>query len=277
MSSAMLPEVDFAGIKISRLLIGGNPFAGNAHTNSSLGQEMLDYYTVANIKKDLAECEKQGITCGQLRGDMHIRRLLKEYWDEGGQIKWLAQTAPEMGDFATHVTQVKNYGASAIYVHGGVADRLFRNGGLDELHECIKVMRDLGIPIGLGAHNPELIEEVDAQGWDLDFYATCLYNITRRPQESFIATGRVHEEEFLPEDPARMCQTIRQTNKPVVAFKALGAGRNCGSREDIRKALEFAYANIKPGDVVTVGVFTKHENQIAQNAGMVREILAQRV
>ncbi|MDO8682112.1 MAG: hypothetical protein Q7N50_01330 [Armatimonadota bacterium] len=274
MDSMTLPQVQLGNLTVSRLMVGGNPFAGNSHLSVELSNDMLDYYTVANIKNDLRECERCGITTAQLRADMHIRRLLKEYWDEGGAIKWLAQTAPEIGDFPTYVQQIKAWGASAVYLHGGVTDEHYQMGRLGVMRERLKMMRDLGVAIGLGAHDPEVIEEVESQGWDLDFYACCFYNLSRTPRESFVATGRAHEEQFLQDDPERMCRTIRQVSKPVVAFKILGAGRRCGSAEEVRRAFEFAYSNIKPIDTVTVGVFSKHANQIQENARIAREILA---
>jgi hypothetical protein len=273
MGNAALPEVSLGSVKVSRLMIGGNPFSGNSHISAELSDEMLNYYSTANIKVVLRDCERCGITAVQLRGDMHIRRVLREYWNEGGKIKWLAQSAPEMGDFPTHIQQLKGWGASAMYLHGGVTDDHFKRGELGVMRERLKLARDLGIAIGLGTHNPEVIEEVESQGWDLDFYAACLYNLSREPRESFVATGRLSEEEFDPEDPPRMCRTIRQASKPVVAFKILGAGRQCGTPEDVRKAFEFAYTSIKPTDAVTVGVFCKDKNQVEENAAITRDIL----
>ena len=277
MSAPALPEVSLGNVKVSRLMVGGNPFSGNSHRTTELSEEMLDYYTTERIKADLWECERCGITAAQLRGDGHIRRLLREYWNEGGKIKWLAQSAPEMADFATHVKQVKSWGASAMYIHGGVADGLFSEGRASELHEQLKLLRDQGIPIGLGAHRPQLVEEAESQGWDLDFYVCCFHNLSRTPHESFLATGRVSDERFVPDDPARMCHTIRHVAKPVVAFKVFGAGRRCDTPDGAREALEFAYGNIKPTDAVTVGVFTKHSNQIAENAEIVRDLLSAQV
>ena len=270
---SVLPEIRLGNISVSRLMVGGNPFSGNSHSSAELSAEMLDYYTADRIKQDLHECERCGITTAQLRGDMHVRRLLHEYWNEGGKIQWLAQSAPEMGDFATAVNQIKSWGASAVYLHGGVADGLFADGQMDELMDRVKIMRDLGIPMGIGAHRPELIEEVESRGLDVDFYVCSFYTLATVPRESFVATGRAGEEEFVRTDPPRMCQTIRSVRKPVVAFKVFGAGRQCRSPEGVRRALEFAYGSIKDTDTVTVGVFTKHGNQIAEDAGMVREIL----
>ena len=68
---------------------------------------------------------------------------------------------------------------------------------------------------------------------------------------------------------------IKETPKPYIAFKVLAAGRDCGTAEDARAALEFAYANIKEIDVVLVGMWQKYQDQVRQNTDVVREFLAE--
>jgi hypothetical protein len=55
---------------------------------------------------------------------------------------------------------------------------------------------------------------------------------------------------------------FKKTSKPCVAFKILGAGR-VNSPE---KAFKFAFASIKPNDVVCVGLFPRFKDEIKENA-----------
>ena len=80
-----LPTVRLGGVDLSRLIIGGNPFSGNSHLTADRDREMLDYFTTERIKATLFECERQGLTAMQSRGDRHILRMLREYRNEGGQ------------------------------------------------------------------------------------------------------------------------------------------------------------------------------------------------
>ena len=57
----------------------------------------------------------------------------------------------------------------------------------------------------------------------------------------------------------RMCKVIRQVSKPCLGFKILVAGRKCTSAESVRAAFKFAYENVKPTDVVIVGMFRKYK------------------
>ncbi len=46
----MLPTVQFCGLKVTRLIIGANPFGGFSHQNRERDQEMIAYHTPERIK-----------------------------------------------------------------------------------------------------------------------------------------------------------------------------------------------------------------------------------
>jgi hypothetical protein len=64
--------------------------------------------------------------------------------------------------------------------------------------------------------------------------------------------------------------------KPCIGFKIMAASRNCNTPQDVRAAFQFAFDHLKPIDMVNVGMFPKHKNQVAENAQFVREILPSR-
>jgi hypothetical protein len=141
--------------------------------------------------------------------------------------------------------------------------------------EWCKRVRDLGVLVGVGTHKPEVIELVEEQGWDVDFYAGCVYNRTRSEDEwKHILNGELLEmprEIYLQSDPARMYKVMRQTPKPCFAFKILAAGRV--AEQDVAQAFRTAFSNIKPIDGIFVGVFPRAKDEIAQDAQIVHDIL----
>lgn len=261
-----LPLAEFGPQRIGRLIVGGNPVSGNSHVSPQLDQEMADYFSAANVKQLLFDCERAGITVWQSRGDRHIMRLLREYRNEGGQLQWIAQTASEFSDFAGNVRNIAASRPIGIYLHGALTDRLWNSGKFAEVEERLKAIRSAGVRTGLATHIPEVIDEVESRGWDLDFYMTCLYNISR-PR----VAGKEH---FLEEDRARMLERVRRTKRQCLIFKVYGATRRCRSEEDMRGALREAFAAAKPDDCVIIGMFPKQSDQVAQNARLVREVLA---
>jgi hypothetical protein len=121
--------------------------------------------------------------------------------------------------------------------------------------------------VGLGTHIPEVIAYAEERDWDVDFYMACFYNLSREPRESALVSG-VHtfgQEQYLEEDRERMCEMIRQTDKTCLAFKILAAGRHCASQEEVGKAFQYAFGQIKVQDAVVVGMHPKDEDQVTLN------------
>ena len=269
-----LPTVDFCGTNISRLIIGGNPFSGNSHQNAQMDAEMEDFYTTQRVKETLWRCTEQGINTAQMRGDKHIMRILREFRQDGGYIHWIGQSASEIVPYENNVRQIQKNGAFALYHHGSVTDNLYKEGKMDELEARLRVIRESGMKVGLGSHMPEVFEYSERHHWDVDFYMCCVYNLSKIERVSSAFTGKANEgEPFDEEDIPLMYSFIRSTDKPCLAFKILGAGRRCESPQTVRAAFVEAFASVKPGDCVIVGMFPKARDQVGENAAHVRAAL----
>ena len=270
----MLPTVPLGNVEITRLLIGGNPFSGNSHVNRAMDEEMMNFYTTEQIKRTLFRCMECGINTVQARGDKHIMRILREFRSEGGKLHWIAQSASELRSFEVNVKQMAEAGAAAIYHHGTRTDQFFKDGQQDEVAKNLAIIRKTGLPVGLATHMPEVIKYAEDNNWDLDFYMTCVYNISRKYRESSAVTGIANEDEaFFEEDIPIMYKTIRSVDKPCITFKILGATRRCQNQDTVKAAFTEAFQNIKPKDVVLVGVYPKTRDEVALNAQYTREAL----
>jgi len=271
----MLPTVTLGKVQITRLVIGGNPFSGNSHMSRAKDEEMMDFYTTERIKKVLFRCMECGINTVQLRGDRHIMRILREFRAEGGNLHWIAQSASEMKSFEGNVKQMADAGAVGIYHHGTITDQLFKAGEYNEISRRLSEIRKTGLPVGLGTHMPSVIEYAEEHHWDIDFYMTCVYNLSRIERESSVVTGKANEDEpFFEEDIPVMYKTIRSVDKPCIAFKILGAARRCQNQETVKAAFAEAFRNIKASDVVNVGVYPKEIDQVALNAEYTKQAIA---
>lgn len=273
--AATLPQVPFGKISVSRLFVGGNPISGFSHLSRAMDEEMMDYFSAANVKKLLAQCGRAGITAWLSRADKHILRLLREYRNEGGRLHWIAQTATEMADFARNVRDAASAGAAGIYLHGSNTDGFWLAQRRGEIEERLKRIRATGLRTGMATHIPEVIDWAEERGLDVDFYMACLYNFSRTHEEILeLAGGPVTGEFFYEPDRQRMLARVKQTKKQCIVFKVYGAGRRCGSREDRLTALREVFAAAKPQDCVVIGMYPKHADQAADNAQLVREALA---
>ncbi|MDD4772049.1 MAG: hypothetical protein PHZ09_00395 [Eubacteriales bacterium] len=268
-----MPAADFYGHKISRLILGGNPFSGNSHISRSMDEEMEDYYTAENIKKAVVRALECGINTIQVRADRHMMRLLRELRNEGHMPMWVAQTAPELLSFEGNIRQLMAYDPVGIYHHGSVTDSLFKEGRYDVIRSRLDVLRKTGKPVGLGTHMPQVIVHAEERNWDVDFYMACVYNLSAADRVSSAVTGIANAgEPFFESDIPIMYETVRSVSKPCLVFKILGATRRCASYESVRSAFAEAFANIKPGDAAVVGMFQRDGDQIKMNADIVREV-----
>lgn len=274
--STSLPTVRLGPHTVSRLIVGGNPVSANSHLSGQMSREMLDYFTAANVKKLLRDCEQAGINTWQSRGDRHIMRLLHEYRLEGGRIQWIAQTASEFADISRNIREIAARRPLGIYHHGSQTDKFWAAGKIEQANEMLKVIRQTGVQVGLGTHIPEVIDYVESKAWDLDFYMTCIYNLSRTPQEAEQVAGRkVQGEFFWDPDREKMLARVRQTSKPCLIFKVYGASRKCGSPEQMLGALRLVFRYAKPSDSVVIGMFPKQQEQVRENCRLLMEALAQ--
>ncbi|MBM4033410.1 MAG: hypothetical protein FJ291_16730 [Planctomycetes bacterium] len=263
-----LPQIDFAGVKVSRIAVGGNPFSGIGHQDAALDKAMKDYYTVARIKDTLFQCEELGINTAFMRADAHIMRMLREYWNEGGKIQWFAQHAPEHRNWLDNIKSAKGAGATGIYIQGGLTDTLQEAGKLDGLREALTLLRQLRVVSGLAGHQPKTHLDCQTMGLDYDFHMVCFYNLTGRRGKVDVADPNA--ERYRAEDRKAAANLLRDLKRPCVAYKIMGAGRN-----DPREAISYAVRHLKPTDIVCIGFFPKHRpNEVRDDIEIFCEALA---
>ena len=264
-----MDAVSIGDLAVSRFMLGSNPFSGYAHQTAQAGHDMVHYYTVERIKQTLRQAEAAGITTLIARADNHIIRMLSEYWDEGGQLQWVAQTCPSVTSMQRGARSAIEGGAKAVYVHGGVMDNCLANGNFDEPLAGIEAVRAAGLPVGIAGHNPDVFAWAEAN-LDVDFYLCSYYNSAHRDHSAELVSGM--SEWFHDADRQKMARTIQGLSRPVIHYKVLAAGRN-----DPAEALAFAAATMRDGDGVCVGAFTRDKpDMIAEDVGLFEAAWAKR-
>jgi len=272
-ASPTLPKVKFGKTEITRLIIGSNPFFGYSHFNRILDETMREWYTQDRRMEVLHSCERHGIGTWQCHYGPEFPEDFKRYRGEGGKMQIILLASPDLVKKPAMLPEAVKVGPLGIAHHGNVTDDMFRAGQKDKVRDFLKAVRDTGVMVGLSTHNPGVVDTVESEGWDLDYYQTCFYRVTRTAEE---ARAEYKEapigEIYMEKDPERMCRMIRQTKKPCLAFKLFGAGRTIRPGQ-VEAAFRFAFANIKPTDPVIVGMFPKYSDQVAENTALVRKIL----
>ncbi len=262
-----VPKMKFGKAEIGRLVCGTNQFYGFAHFNGILSTVMSEYYTADRVCDVLHQCNRYGINAFNYVPVPHSQEDLEQFTAQGGKMNLVCQG---MDDPLPMIKAVKPL---ATYYHGGKTDRAFQEGRMDDVKEWCKKVRDTGAMVGVGSHKPEVIALVEEQGWDVDFFACCVYNVTRTRDEWKAALGgelvEMQNECYLQSDPARMYKTMRAVKKPCFAFKIMAAGR----ANNAEQAFRTAYESIKATDGVFIGLFPRFKDEVKENAERVARLL----
>ena len=284
-ATQLLPTVRWDSHDITRLVIGHNPMKGRLHYSPQLSEEMKRYHLDVDVKvANLRRCVESGINTAQGGGEV-MHAALRAFADEGGRVQWIA-TVYMNGDgrsiLGVRVTLEQELDAVlsvtpraiGLQHFGEKTDQMYVEGRTAQIRENLRRFRDTGLLVGLCTHLPEVIDLAETERWDVDFYQASFYNVY-----SAARLGRISrdQEQFSDDDRDRMVSTIGQASKPCLAFKVLGANRKCGTPEEVREALQLAYARIKPTDVKCVGMWQKHRHQVVENCATVRRILGPRM
>jgi hypothetical protein len=273
-----LPQIKIGKYSLSRLICGCNPFGAMSHTSPLIDFEFREYFTLEQIARTLRKCQEEGINTAQGLTPERYTALVKA----GGKMQVLANGR---GDPAGIKTLIGN-GAIGIQHYGVTTDALYKQKKLSVAREYLKRVRDSGVLVGLTTHIPAVVDIAESEGWDVDYYMTCVYQWGRTtedfeklfgdrkdllPVETYsMVVGDGYAEVFLNGDPPKMYQKIRQTKKPCIAYKILAAGRKCLTPASIEQAFQEAFENIKPTDAIIVGMYDRYVDQISENCGYVR-------
>ncbi len=241
--------IELGGVSVSRFIIGGNPFSGFAHQTRERDEEMRDWYTMARVKEAYRLAEQAGVTTHLGRADEFVIRALREYWNEGGAITWIAQTCPNIGTIEHAVRVAHRNRAKCCFVHGGEMDRRVAAGETRPVIDAVRLIKELGMAAGVAGHTTATIRWA-VEHLDVDFFMTSYYNPDDRTKQ--VERDYAKREYYGAEQREAMCALIQELPAPAIHYKVLAAGRN--SPEE---AFEYVAEAYRPGDAVCVGIFTK--------------------
>ncbi|MFC1714132.1 hypothetical protein ACFL6S_10695 [Candidatus Poribacteria bacterium] len=258
----MLPTVQFCGLEVTRLIIGANPFGGFSHQNQKRNEEMVAYYTPERIRETWVRAWDAGINTMITNNETpHVIETTAEYLADGGPLQWIAQiNGNRFPNMQAAIDQVVEIGCKAGYIHGGVVDSLYKAGDEKAIREYIEHGQSLGIPMGVAGHNPAAHDWVNSMDL-VDFHVVCFFTC------GSVHSGRGYKFKLADVFPAVEC--IKRIEKPCIGYKIMGAGRI-----DPGMAFEFAFENIKPNDVVNVGMHRgDKDDMVEENVAHVRKLL----
>lgn len=274
----LMNYVDFFGHKVSKLIVGDNPFNGHSYiTDFVPGKEMMDYHTEDKIQEAMFKMEELGINTMLPLADPYIIRILQHYRYNGGKMNFIFQPYGAM-EIHTSIRQMMSVDPIGTYVH---ADYHFETGHCENILERLEFYRkEMGIKIGLSTHRPEVIEKSEQEGWDFDYYFACMYNMRRNRsgELSGFLTGKSKAGiVVVPGDREIMLNVLKDVQKPIIAFKIFGGGQMLTAipqeekRANIKDAYNTIFTTLKPNDFAVMGIFQKYSDQLTENVEIYNE------
>ncbi len=262
-SKSELQTGEFGGMKISRIICGGNLISTFAHARDLIYVSGLlkQYFTDEKVFETLEICEENGINTAILRIDDDTMRILRRYWSErGGNIQWIAQ-AKMYNDFGkTDIDKAADLGAKAIYIHGGDGDSLVEKGLAKQAGKALDYIRKKGLTAGLAGHALKTIQAYEKEKLNPDFYMKTL-----NAKNYWSAGPMPRKDSVWSETPEETIAYMESINRPWIAYKVLGAGA-------IHPKDGFKYAFDNGADFLCVGMF---DFQVTEDVIIAKRILSQ--
>ena len=248
------PTTNIGGIEISRMICGSNTFYGFSHFSAAKDQWLRQYFTPERIYEVLEVCANEGInaTVSMQRDD--YRKILEEIErNTGRHIVWIGTPAgPTKEELMDGIRQCADMGVEICMPHTSYTDShlVIAENRIDTADEILPLIRKCGMVPGWSTHRPEVITVSDRAGYDVETYIQPYNSIGFLCSVETDWVGRV----------------IKDTPKPVIGIKPLGAGRILPPT-----GLNFVYHSIKPIDTVCIGMLSPEEAR--EDIGLARSIL----
>jgi len=253
-----LPTIRIGRLEVSRFILGSNPFWGISHSSDRLDAEMKRHYTDDRIIRILDEAADCGLTAVTSPPDERWIKLWGRYRADKGRLPlWISQCHGKPEQMLNEIDRSVKAGASAVFIQGVRVEEQFGRGNFNVLRSWIEHIQEAGLPAGAAAHWPEIHLELEKRKFPTDFYYQCVYNASKT-------------SDYSAAEREKALAAIERLEKPVVAYKILGAGRLTAA-----EGFEFVFNRIKRKDGVCVGIFAREAiDQIRQNATFTRMLTA---
>lgn len=273
-----LPKGRLMDIEMSRLVLGCNLMGGGAHSRDlDYVNDLSKYYnTKKKIFETLAICEQAGIDATNMVS-RHFP-LFNEYKKiTGSNMKTVCQLhlSATSKDRYRELRELRDFGATTMYIQGANSDTLVKNGRLDIIEKAIDLIRQQDMPAGVGAHSVEVLIACEEAGIKPDYYYKTMHHDrywSAHPleyREEFSVDGKRSDDHNRFHDnifdlfPERTVEVISNIKVPVFGFKVLAAG-------SITPEDGFRYAFESGADFICVGMF---DWQVVQDVNIAIDVL----
>ena len=260
---AKLPQAQIGDLKLSRMLLGGNLMGGWAHARDLLYASKLvkAYHHREKVFETFALAESCGVNT--ILTNPALCDVISDYWrSTGGKIQFISDCGGS--SLVEGAKKSIDIGASACYLHGGVADQLVAAGKFDAITEALEFIRGNGLPAGIGGHKLQTVKGCVDKGILPDFWMKTLHHGKYWSSFGGEENPGFEHDNFFCWKPDEVIDYMKQVTQPWIAFKILAAGA-------IHPRDGFRYAFEGGADFICVGMY---DFQVVEDVNIALDVLA---
>ena len=237
-----MKQVTIGNLSLSKVICGANPFYGHSHFSKARNTEYLNRFDDETIERTIQHCIDLGINTVESCANERIVSILARLREKNPEpVHFVGSTRiDETSDIKSHQQKVAyliENRAEICVVHAQYVDRPRKEDSIGGLDRLIDKIHDAGLLAGISTHRVDTVELCERQGYGVDLY---LFPLNLR--------GLVYPEYEGTDTVKERIAVVRNTPKPFILIKTLGAGRIPPD-----EGLQFIAENAKEDDLVSIG------------------------
>ncbi|MGL6194079.1 MAG: hypothetical protein ACRC2T_04575 [Thermoguttaceae bacterium] len=255
-----VPTGEIAGLKLGRMLLGGNLLTHYTHSRDlpyvySLAAR---YNTPEKIFETMRLAEAHGVNGVVIHTATGVVDGMKEYKKQGGKMNWMiCPTAPindDMTEYTRMCQQCVDAGVDSLYLWGVHSDALI--GRPDLIKKAVQTMKSFDVPVGIAAHKLEVVEVCEKEKIKSDYYLKTFHHHN-------YPSANLNYDSSWCDDAQKVIDVMAKVERPWIAYKIMAAGAI-----PPRNALEYAFSN--GADFTVFGMF---DYEIDEDTRLLNEVL----
>ena len=254
-----MKQVSIGNLGFSKIVCGTNPFYGHSHFSAARNAEYLGRFDDQTIERMIQRCFSLGInaveSCANERVISILARMRSKH---AGPIHFIGSTRiDETSEIKSHQQKLSfliENRAEVCVVHAQCVDRPRKGDAIDGLPRLIEKIHQAGLLAGISTHRAETVALCEEHGYGVDTYLFPL-NLSGFVYPGYEGTEGVQER----------ISIVRNTPKPFILIKVLGAGRIPPA-----EGLPFVAENAKPTDLICLGFAT--EDEVSEAAELIEDL-----
>lgn len=255
-----MKQVTIGDVAFSRVLCGTNAFWGHSHFSEARSAEYQGRFDDEAIARTIQRCLDLGVNAVESCANERIVSILSGLREKSGAAIHLVGSTrlDETSEMKSHQEKLSfliAQRAAICVIHAQFVDRPRRGDWIGGLKPLVEKIHAAGLLAGISTHRVETVALCEKQGYGIDTYLFPL-NLS----------GFVHPGYEGSETVQERISLVRDTAKPFILIKVLGAGRIPPD-----EGLGFIAESAKPCDLVSIGFGT--EAEASESIGLAKKLL----